>query len=148
MFLSKKTYVQRWEHIPKERQFSVSVKRGGKAYKPVQPKRISYIVEEVAYWRKFNALHGWFVDNCQDGRDKCQEAYVDRDQIEEILSILKQVDAYHVLAEDLLPQRQGFFFGSIEYDEWYFTQVKESIKIFEKLLEEENSDEFYYRSSW
>ena len=32
--------------------------------------------EEVAYWRKFNALHNWFVQNCQDGVDECQYAEV------------------------------------------------------------------------
>ena len=24
----------------------------------------------VAYWRKANAIHQWFVDNCQDGVDE------------------------------------------------------------------------------
>ena len=29
------------------------------------------IGEEVAYWRKANAIHRWFVDNVQDGDDDC-----------------------------------------------------------------------------
>lgn len=29
------------------------------------------IHESVAYWRKANAIHKWFVDNIQDGEDDC-----------------------------------------------------------------------------
>lgn len=29
------------------------------------------IHEPVAYWRKANAIHKWFVDNIQDGEDDC-----------------------------------------------------------------------------
>ena len=27
--------------------------------------------EEVGYWRKANAIHGWFVRNVQNGKDDC-----------------------------------------------------------------------------
>ena len=30
----------------------------------------------VAYWRKANAIHKWFVDHVQDGVDDCGEYYV------------------------------------------------------------------------
>ena len=30
------------------------------------------IYEQVAYWRKANAIHKWFVDNVQDGKDDCR----------------------------------------------------------------------------
>lgn len=30
------------------------------------------IADEVAYWRKANAVHKWFVDNIQDGEDDCR----------------------------------------------------------------------------
>ena len=29
------------------------------------------IMEQVAYWRKANAIHDWFVNNVQDGEDDC-----------------------------------------------------------------------------
>jgi hypothetical protein len=29
------------------------------------------IHESVGYWRKANAIHGWFVENVQDGEDDC-----------------------------------------------------------------------------
>ena len=32
----------------------------------------------VGYWRKANAIHNWFVQNVQDGRDECQKSWSPR----------------------------------------------------------------------
>ncbi len=37
----------------------------------------------VAYWRKNNAVHKWFVDNLNNGEDDCQEYYVPRGHLQE-----------------------------------------------------------------
>lgn len=63
MYLSKKTYVKQWAHQDKKEQFSVSVKKGNKKYTGIKPERVSYITEEIAYWRKANQIHGWFARN-------------------------------------------------------------------------------------
>ena len=53
-----------------------------------------YIFEQVGYWRKANAVHKWFVDNVQDGRDDGEEYELDFRQLEELkeicLDILKR----------------------------------------------------------
>ena len=54
----------------KEEKHSISVKKGGKSRKDIKPKRISHIIEEMIYWRKANAIHNWFVENCQEGVDE------------------------------------------------------------------------------
>jgi len=46
---------------------------------------------EVAYWRKANAIHGWFVNNVQNGIDDCQESIVTREQLNELLSVCHEV---------------------------------------------------------
>src|ERR1017187_4553583 len=46
---------------------------------------------EVAYWRKANAIHGWFVNNVQNGIDQCQESVVTREQLNELLSVCYEV---------------------------------------------------------
>ena len=46
---------------------------------------------EVAYWRKANAIHRWFVDHVQNGVDKCQESPVTREQLNELLSVCHEV---------------------------------------------------------
>lgn len=90
---------------------------------------------EVGYWRKANAIHNWFVENCGNGEDNCQEMYVSLEKLETLLDICKQVSADHKLAPFLLPTQSGFFFGSTEYDDWYFAKVEDTIKIIEPVIE-------------
>ncbi len=38
--------------------------------------------EEIAYWRKANAIHAWFVRNCADGElENCQDCSVSKDDL-------------------------------------------------------------------
>lgn len=178
MYLSKKTYVKQWSHIEPEKQFQVEVKRGGETYTDIKNDRVSYVTEQVGYWRKFNALHNWFVSNVQDGVDECQESYVDREKLEELIVTLHEVkniletspkkkeqvkNGYsngeetfveiEVIEDsekldDLFPTSSGFFFGGTEYDEYYQEQVNETIEMIEGLLKEDGSGDFYYQASW
>ena len=90
---------------------------------------------EVGYWRKANAIHNWFVENCGGGEDTCQQMYVSLEKLEELLDICKQVSKDHNLAPALLPTQSGFFFGSTEYDDWYFDKIEDTIKIIEPVIE-------------
>ena len=45
------------------------------------------IAEDIGYWRKANAIHKWFVDNVQNGEDDCDYYEVNKEQLEELLSI-------------------------------------------------------------
>lgn len=85
MYLSKKHYVKNWDHQPKEEHVKVTVKQNGKKYPYIDANNITYIQEGVGYWRKANQIHQWFVDNCQNGVDECQEAWVDPEQLRELL---------------------------------------------------------------
>lgn len=44
----------------------------------------------VAYWRKANAIHRWFVENVQDGEDDCDDHYVSREQLEALRDTCKK----------------------------------------------------------
>lgn len=156
MYLYKKTYVQNWEHNPSEQQHQIEVKKNGVVRTDIKPNRICYITEQVAYWRKFNALHGWFVNECGGGVDECQNINVDEDKMKELLETLKKVSDNFTMAKELLPPVQGFFFGGDEVDEYYKEDVNSTIKIIEELLEEHEqskehglySGDFEYRASW
>lgn len=108
------------------------------------------LFEEVGYWRKANAIHQWFVEKVQDGVDNCGQYEVEKEQIEELLELCKSVDADHRKAAILLPTQSGFFFGSTEYDEWYFEDIKNTIETLTKVLEETDFDRemITYQSSW
>lgn len=51
------------------------------------------------------------------------------------------------IAKELLPTQEGFFFGSNDYDQYYYEDLKTTKKILEEVLKETDGD-FYYRASW
>ena len=156
MYMSKKTYVKQWSHNKPEDQFNVDVKKGGEPFSPIKKERVSYVVEEVAYWRKFNALHNWFVNKCADGVDECQPIYVSEERMKELLETLHKVKEVYdsnppdkeEQLDDIFPTSSGFFFGGTEYDEYYIQEVNETIELIENLLEEEGGDDYEYQASW
>ena len=146
---------------------------------------LNNIQVEVMSWRKANAIHNWFINNCTNGvkyqpieklrdefLDMCNEAYLPdycewcyptqvfigqlvklRDICKEVLDhselvpakiidsytyqlspsgVLVEkanmVDGYVILdptfARKHLPTIDGFFFGSTDYNQWYYEYVK------------------------
>lgn len=109
----------------------------------------------VGYWRKFNALHNYIVKNLADGEDKCQEIYMSDEAIDKIIDVLEQVSNNHSEAPRLLPPTTGFFFGSQDFDDWYFRDIEYSLELFKKVKEivhqEEEKKNYFdviYRASW
>lgn len=107
---------------------------------------------EVGYWRKFNALHSYIVETYANGIDECQKIYLTRLDIKNILSTLKLIKDEEC-AKEYMPTSEGFFFGSTDYDDYYFENVKKSIDIFSKLLafltSEDGKDyDVFYNASW
>lgn len=45
------------------------------------------IYDEIAYWRKANQIHKWFVDNVQDGEDDCGDYEVSEEQLRDLLAV-------------------------------------------------------------
>jgi len=91
MYLTKRTYVKNWDHHSADKKYKVTVKQGGKVLKDIKPERVTYIIEEIGYWRKANHIHKWFVDNCQDGVDDCRDAYVSSEDLKKLYDICKEV---------------------------------------------------------
>ena len=48
-------------------------------------------VYELAYWRKANAIHKWFVDNVQKGKDNCKEYRVTRRNLLDLCDLVSDV---------------------------------------------------------
>lgn len=110
------------------------------------------IIFEAAYWRKANHIHKWFVDHVQEGIDDCGEYHVSRDTLEELVVTCEDVLADHSRAEELLPTESGFFFGSTDYDEYYYQDIQNTINMIKPLIGSKNERmqelSFYYRASW
>lgn len=123
----------------------------------------------VAYWRKANAIHGWFVRELADGVDHCQEIEVSRGQLQSLVAQCKAVKAtmdrvkegygkFVIPGENNpLPPTAGFFFGPTDDAEWYYEYIVDTIKKLETVLEntEPKPDAepwdmttFIYQASW
>lgn len=59
-----------------------------------------------------------------------------------------QVLADTTVAEQLLPTTSGFFFGSTDYDQWYYGELESTIEQIDAMLELDGSWEFSYHASW
>lgn len=101
----------------------------------------------MGYWRKANQIHDWFVRNVQDGEDNCGTYYVSTEMLEVLKSDCLEVLTDNSKAEDLLPTGAGFFFGSTDYDEFYFQDLKNTVEIIDRCLNSK-FDSFQYQSSW
>lgn len=111
----------------------------------------SRIMEQVGYWRKANEIHHWFVENVQDGEDDCgYHREVTKEDLEELRDICHEVLCNPDVADDRLPTRGGFFFGSTDYDEWYMNDLRDTMDIVEEVLKTTDFDKemIYYVSSW
>lgn len=47
--------------------------------------------EDLVYWRKANQIHRWFVENVQNGEDKCKPYQVSKEKIEELKNLCEEV---------------------------------------------------------
>jgi hypothetical protein len=109
------------------------------------------LLTQVAYWRKANMIHGWFYDHRRNSHiEDYEPIIIDEYKLKELLKVCKEVmlEKTRVLesnetsrVKELLPTRQGFFFGSYLYDKGYFTDVEETIQKIEKVLQTVNFEE-------
>lgn len=172
MYLTKKHYIGN-QYRKEEQQVKVIIPDDqsdctfptGK----IKQNKISYIIEDVAYWRKANFIHRWFVDNVQYGEDDCGSYELGNEKLKELVNLCKEtiillentpkvkmtiegseeeIEVFDVDNNDIkLPTQSGFFFGSTYYDDWYMRDLKKTVEQLEPLLDDDTAD-YEYSSSW
>lgn len=85
-----------------------------------------------AYFRKVNFIFAYF-ENIGKMVDQ-YFAIVEKEDVEDLIDRCERVLKDHDLANSLLPTQAGFFFGSTNYDDWYFYDVKDCLKQMKKYL--------------
>lgn len=111
-------------------------------------KEISY---QVAYWRKANMIHKYFVDKCAEGVDDCRPVWVSVDTLEDLVKRCRDVIEHPEKAKDILETSGGFFFGSTEYNEYYMRDLENTVEMLEPIIEFLKKNKNYqavYRASW
>ena len=151
MYLEARKFISGWDFKPEEEREMFRQIVSSVGMDEVHDERFATVNVNVAYWRKANAVHDWFVKNVQGGEDDCKPYHVSREQLIELQKICERVykSGDPELAGELLPTASGFFFGDTDYDEYYFEQIEWTAKRLGLLLEKMPEDiDFYYQSSW
>ena len=110
--------------------------------------------EEVAYWRKANAIHGWFVENVQGGIDDCGFYKISEENLITLLDAIKLTIEKYINegfeeASKVLAPISGFFFGPTHDKEWYREYLIETSDILRNLINNWDDNAVYcYHSSW
>ena len=155
-YLSAKKYLSpaEWRGEQSKEQFEGVLKTVGAETYVRKEFPSAEVSVSVGYWRKANAIHQWFVDNCQDGVDDCGSYSVSREKLEELKRVCEFVTKVKVVintdesARKMLPTQSGFFFGGTEYDEYYYSDLTDTIEIAKACLAMPPEWDFSYQSSW
>ncbi len=102
-------------------------------------KEVEMAYEEYdAYFRKVNFIFYYFDHTIGKMHDQCY-AFVEPEDVDDLISRCEKVLKNKNRAQELLPTQEGFFFGSTDYDDWYFSDVKDCLKqmkAYRKLLKD------------
>jgi hypothetical protein len=167
MYLTGRVSTKNWNFNKDKEKFSVivgKVQSNGMGCRELPLPEITSVSFEAGYWRKANAIHGWMVENVQNGEDNCAEYWISMDNLldlkelcETVLTALenspkgtieykmgwgpdgdimgtKEVYILNDDAVESLPPTKGFFFGSHDVDDWYVQDLKSTIEIVEQCL--------------
>jgi hypothetical protein len=118
----------------------------------IKPERVKYIEEEVAYWRKANAIHAWFVKNVQEGKDDCGDYFVGRDQLKKLFVTCNEVLEASKLVKGQIVESYGYKDGKT-IPNYANGKIIKDPSVAEKLLPTESGfffggteyDEYYYQ---
>lgn len=106
-----------------------------------------HIREPLAYWRKANAIHRYLLE-CAGAEDNCQEVWLYGYNLKQLREVCQEVQNNHKLAPEKLPTQEGFFFGSTEYDDYYFEQLQKTIEMIDAIEDLGEYDAIVYTPSW
>lgn len=156
MYLEREHYIGgQYQHVGASGVIRIETKHNKTL--ELDPTKVASINEHVGYWRKANAIHNFFVEKAQDGRDECQRSYVPNKLLIELRNTCKVIlrakvehgmesEEVGTLVQTLLPPTSGFFFGSTNIDEYYFQNLEHTLDVLKDV--KENEGDYYYQASW
>ena len=96
--------------------------------------------EFLAYFRKVNFLFEFFSGSLNEDETT---AVITRGEMEELIDKCEFVLNNRDKASEILPTCDGFFFGSLDYDDYYFESVAKVLLSFQVILENYSDDYLY-----
>lgn len=144
MYLKRKVYLYKFDKL-----LPINLTNEDGDY--VEISKDDTLICEIGYWRKANAIHKWFVDNCNNGDEdcSCKDILVTTKDLRCLLADCKEVMENRNKAEEILPTYSGCFFGGLNYDEYYFDDVERTVKMIEDIFKKyPNDGYFFYEANW
>lgn len=104
---------------------------------------------EIGYWRKCNFLHKFLCTNGQLIENEILYI-IPRATLYDFLEKAVKVVKKHStkFSQNTLPTCAGFFYGSTEYDDYYYEWVLEEISKVAEILKNYDDEKFLYYASW
>jgi len=135
---SSKIHNDDYEKLPEEEK--AKIQKELRAWWDKEPTMKDYEIGDIGYFRKVNFLMAFFnyYENCSFKKVSKAELEDLRERCYKVLHAPKK--ERQEVAEDLLPTQSGFFYGSTEYDNYYFDDVKEVKKWVEEVIENLNDE--------
>lgn len=99
-------------------------------------KELLAVYDTISYQLHLQSIEvNYYKEIYKDNQEMCDER---------CKPFLKKIDEiwkpFEVVAEQQLPTTSGCFFGSQEYRDWYVSDLKEIVEVFEKILDETDFD--------
>ena len=160
MYLEVRKFVPTHDWVQENGEFVRKETEGAEAIKVAglegltSKEAVGITVQTTAvYWRKVNAVHNWFVNTCANGVDECQQIPVTRSNLLALRDAVSMIASKKnpALAQEFLPTQSGFFFGSTEYDDYYWSDMQYTADELNRVLSETTDDygiDFFYQASW
>lgn len=106
MIAVRKVDVEQGRHQSEEDRYLVSLVRGGKPVAGIKLERIADIEEKVMQWEDANHIHGWFVDNVQNGKNDYGTYHVSQEKLCKLLETCEQVlQASHLVRKSIFKEK-------------------------------------------
>lgn len=105
-------------------------------------------IEELWRGRKENHIHAAIEHLSGLDAVNCGYLFLRKPVVERLTERLAEVSRDHSLAATMLPTQDGFFFGSTEYDEYYFGDIERELEAFERILKEWDESKSYAYWEW
>lgn len=135
--------------------FTIPTEMYGKGRKRFE--HVSYIICLVGYFRKANAIHKYMLDKSgfNEGVDftNGMDLIICKSDILNLKEICLQLLGLHgkkfkEMAKELLPTAEGFFWGPTEYDKWYREDLRNFVKMVNKLHLDDPDVDIIYNADW
>lgn len=130
-----------WRMTPETAELARKWMEDNNAHHPIEA------MEKVWTGRKENHIQCYMEGEVGEV-ENLDYLFLNKEHIERLVDRLQRVADDHSQAGVLLPTEQGFFYGSTDYDEFYFEDIEAELKEFRELLDGWDDTKCYAYWAW